>query len=96
MSTGTRLEELVLDLEVLEVDELGVVAAGEGLRALGLVQCHARSRGAGLLRVWPYGVRLLRLGWSTVYQTQVDFAGGADLFVGGDEAGVYGRSPWRR
>jgi len=34
----------VLDLEVLQVDELGVVAAGEHLRALGLGECVVAVR----------------------------------------------------
>ena len=41
---GDGLEELVLDLEVFEVDELGVVAAGEDAGALGLVHGHLGDR----------------------------------------------------
>ena len=41
---GDGLEELVLDLEVLEVDKLGVVAAGKDAGALSFVHGHLGDR----------------------------------------------------
>jgi hypothetical protein len=59
---GDGLEELVLDLEVLQVDELGVVAAGEHLRALGLGECVVAVRDGD--RDGGHGVGLSGLNFS--------------------------------
>ena len=44
---GDGAQQLVLDLEVLEVDELGVVTVGEGLGLGALVAGVGRGRGCG-------------------------------------------------